>query len=318
MTYLLVGNYGVGNLGDEALREYFLQRFPDVQWRVVSAHPQGEELPRFPCGLRSFFSCRWIRTFRALRRSNGMVLGGGSLFTDVESVWACVLWWVHVCAARLLRKRVILAFQGIGPFRTTWGERFARSAVRVAYAVSVRDAASYQRIQTWKRQGTLLQSFDPVLALVPDPTPDLASGHVLIAVPRENSGEVFLGRLRALLQGDRFTHVRILSLKPHSPQEKEYCALLQSAVSLPCTLQHVHTLQDLISGIAGGELVLTERFHGGVVALALGKELEVVPQKEGDKLDALAALLHSMPVQRRKERLRALVQEGEDALRAAL
>ena len=43
MRLLLVGNYGVGNLGDEALREYFLKRFPEVQGEVEGGAYGDEE-----------------------------------------------------------------------------------------------------------------------------------------------------------------------------------------------------------------------------------------------------------------------------------
>ncbi|MEK7137506.1 MAG: polysaccharide pyruvyl transferase family protein, partial [Patescibacteria group bacterium] len=143
MQYLLVGNYGVSNAGDEILREYFLERFPEIDWKVLSAHPEKGEFPRFPAGLRSFFSLRWLSTLRELRKADGMVFGGGSLLTDTESVRACFIWFLHAAAAWLLHKPIILAFQGIGPFRTKAGEWCSRWVVRRAAFISVRDEESY-------------------------------------------------------------------------------------------------------------------------------------------------------------------------------
>lgn len=141
-----MGNYGIGNAGDDILRDYFLERFPDVEWRVLSAHPQGNELHRFPGGIRSLLSCRWVRTLKALRQSRGMVFGGGSLWTDTESLHACIVWSLHVLFARMFRKPYLLAFQGIGPFKTRWGEVLARWVVKHASFISVRDTASFARL----------------------------------------------------------------------------------------------------------------------------------------------------------------------------
>ena len=84
--FLLVGNFGVGNVGDEAIRTYILQAFPEVHWTVLSGdRMQSGDVPRLPYGIRSFLSTAWWKTLRAYRSSDGIVFGGGSLFTDVES-----------------------------------------------------------------------------------------------------------------------------------------------------------------------------------------------------------------------------------------
>ena len=318
MTYLLVGNYGVGNLGDEALREYFLLRFPQVQWRVVSAHPGREELPRLPGGVRSLLSLRWLRTLGALRKSDGMVLGGGSLFTDTESVRACFLWWVHVLSARVLRKRIILAYQGIGPFRTRMGEWFARAAVRSAHFISVRDPLSAVRVRTWRCRADVQETFDPVLSLVEEQKIDLSAQKVLVVIPRNNSDAFLREHLSRLLQSGRFEHVSILSLKPDDSAESAYCQSLRASLRTPGTIVPVRTLHDLVSSVARGSLVLTQRYHGAIVALALGLELDVIPQTEGDKLDALRALISETPAHGRRQRLRQKVEAGERALKEVL
>lgn len=318
MTYLLVGNYGVGNLGDEALRKYFLLRFPQVQWRVVSAHPGREELPRLPGGVRSLLSLRWLRTLGALWKSDGMVLGGGSLFTDTESVRACFLWWVHVLSARVLRKRIILAYQGIGPFRTRMGEWFARSAVRSAHFISVRDPLSAVRVRMWRCRADVLETFDPVLSLVEEQKIDLSAQKVLVVIPRNNSDALLREHLSRLLQSGRFEHVCILSLKPDDSAESAYCQSLLASLRTPCTVVSVRTLRDLVSSVARGSLVLTQRYHGAVVALALGLELDVIPQAEGDKLDALRALISETPAHGRRQRLWQKVEAGERVLKEVL
>jgi polysaccharide pyruvyl transferase WcaK-like protein len=164
MSYLLVGNYGVGNAGDEILRSYFLDRFPECQFLVLSASPREGELSRFPAGIRSFLSCRWLRTMRALWQSHGLVFGGGSLLTDVESPHACFVWWIHALFAWALRKPYYLAFQGIGPFRTRLGEALARFVVQRATFISVRDTQSLFRLMgngsLSSGEGASTESFD--------------------------------------------------------------------------------------------------------------------------------------------------------------
>ena len=109
MRCLLISNYGTGNHGDVALKEYFLTRFPEVEWIVLSANAQSpRDVPRLPFGLRSLFTTPWWRTLAALRSSDAVIFGGGSLFTDVESVRACLLWWWHACVARMLDRKSVV------------------------------------------------------------------------------------------------------------------------------------------------------------------------------------------------------------------
>lgn len=317
VQYLLVGNYGVGNFGDEALKEYFLTTFPDVEWRVLSARPEEGEYPRLPFGFRSLFS-PWWRTIGALRRSDGLVFGGGTLFTDIESVRACLIWWWHAFVAWMLGKKIILAFQGIGPFKVgagppsrfalrRAGEWCARWTVARAVFVSVRDAASARRVETWKKNTKVIQTCDPVFSLLKAKSGDRGAQKLLVIIPRKNSPVAFTERAAQLQKTGEWKEVRILSFQPDDPQEYSLCMRLagETGVVVP-----VRTIGDLRGELSAASFVLTQRYHGAVGALALGVPFEVVPQGEGDKLAGLAGMLKGDAV--------ALAAAGEGALRSAL
>ena len=287
-TFLLIGNFGVGNFGDEALKEYFLTRFPDVSWKVVSADPKGDELARLPSGVRSFFGFRWLKTLSALRRCDGVVFGGGSLFTDVESLKACLLWWIHAAVAKVCGCPLCFAFQGVGPFRTRLGERLSRSAFRKATHISVRDSLSAKRVEAWHLSIKVIQSFDPVYSLIKEKKSDVRSQKILMVIPRKNSGATIKKAIAELLKRNTFDRVVILSLQPDDPAEAAYCLTL--AWELAATIQPIRTVDQLSRAVAGCSLLLTERYHGAVAALALGVPFATVSQGEGDKLDAIAAV----------------------------
>lgn len=309
MRCILLGNYGVGNLGDELLREYFVRRFPDVEWIVVSARPQEpHEVPRLPLGVRSLF-VPWWRTIRAIASADAVVCGGGTLFSDVESVVACVLWGWHVLVARLFRKPVFLAFQGIGPFRTRLGRWCGWRVLRSARFVSVRDAASHRRALFLVGDLGILQTFDPVFLLLEE-HPSPRAGGSLVIIPRTDPPEGFAPRALELRGSGRYSSVRILSFQPDNAAERKICRALQ--VYLPeADLLEVRTAEEARSALAGTGIVLTARYHGAVAALALGVPFETVAQAREDKLSTL-------PASEVRQSLRALVERGEAALREAL
>lgn len=283
MRYILIGNYGVGNLGDELLREYFLNRFSDIEWTTVSAAPGAQEVPRLPLGFRSFFH-PWWRTLWAYWTCDGVVFGGGSLFTDTESAFACVLWWWHAFVAWIFGKPFFLAFQGIGPLRTCIGFACTRWVVYRTAFCSVRDEASAKRLEAWGVK--VVRSVDPVVGLVGSGKDSGETKNRLIIIPRQNSGCDFFDRVREVFQNSAWDAVVILSLQPDHPGEKEVCERLQQNIK-KVTLIHIRTLKGLVEEIHQASLVLSQRYHGALVALVLGKKIEIIHQAEGDKLTSL-------------------------------
>jgi polysaccharide pyruvyl transferase WcaK-like protein len=314
MRCLLIGNYGVGNVGDEALKEYFLSRFPEVEWQVVSAAPTEGELPRLPAGVRSLVSMRWWRTLRALRKADAVVFGGGSLFTDVESLRACVIWGIHAWAAHLLGIPLLLAFQGIGPLRTPQGERWTRWVIRHATFLSVRDQASYERV--FAMNSSCVRSSDPVFISLQNVSFD-RSKNVILAIPRHNSDAVFRDAFTRLLK-DHADPVRLLSLQPDDAQEREMLSVLQALDPGRIAIVPALTLQALADEVAQASHVLTQRYHGAIAAISLGAPVTICPQREGDKLWALKMALEkgNAALEVRESLARAL--EGEKALKEVL
>ena len=310
MRYLLVGNYGVGNLGDEALKEYFLKSFPDVEWQVLSAHPMMGEYPRLPAGLRSLFA-PWWKTLGVLRKSQGMVFGGGTLFTDIESSYACFLWWVHAVVARIFHKPVLLAFQGVGPFHTRVGEWFARRVFRHAAFISVRDEASAKRVESWRLNKEIVQTFDPVFSLMQSQGSLKSTQNVFVIIPRNNSDATFRDQAIGFARERNPESIVILTLKPDDAREQEVCRGLVTALDGQATIVPVRSLSVLLVEVGRASSVLSQRYHGALAALALGKELTVVPQGEGDKMEELTKM-HD------PQGLSALVRVGEDALKTML
>jgi len=284
---ILVGNYGVGNLGDEALRLFFIQELPDVRWTVLSARPSGpNELPRLPAGPRSLLFTPWWKTLQAIKRTDAVVFGGGSLFTDVESSFACFLWWLHAAVARRYGKPVLLAAQGIGPFRTRLGGWFARRAVAGASYISVRDRQSFQRIDAWPKNIKVIQTFDPVFSLFQKQKFNVVHKNCITIIPRHNSGKTLTETVVNHLRDHSYDDMTILLLHADHPKEQSYAASLLRTVGKGAVVR-VDTLEDLCRQVSLSALVISHRYHGALAAMARGVPVEVISQGEDDKLASL-------------------------------
>ncbi len=291
---LLIGNYGIGNLGDEALKNFFLTSSLNVDWTVLSANPSsGNEVPRLPTGLRSFLRFNYLKTLKVFISAEVAIFGGGTLFTDTESRWAGFIWWIHACWCYVLGIPYILAFQGFGPFKPGFGTSFAKWSVKRAALVIVRDVQSFKRVKEWKMKGDLLQSVDPVLWQVRTiaqqhellPT----DGHLLI-IPRHNSTDSFNDALQDVFTDRDWSKVTVVSMEPNNQQELTVCQQIAMQCPGEVTLSAVSTLEELVEIVADAEHVVSQRLHGAVAAIGLGRSVDIISQRKNDKLDALAQL----------------------------
>ncbi len=315
MKCVLVGNYGVGNLGDEALKEYFLSAFPDIQWSVVSACPQPGEYSRLPTGIRSLFT-PWWTTIRTMSRADAVIFGGGSLFTDAESVFACFLWSFHALPAIILRKTLYLTFQGIGPFRTRMGEKLTRWTISHAAFLSVRDEESMMRVRTYKMDKNIIQTFDPVFLSMEKQKIEGQIKNVFVVIPRKNSNKSLqniANKTLSDLGGN--SAMRILSMQPDDVDEKACCERLLHSLGDRGEIVPVRTLTELMTSVSDASLVVTERFHGALAALAAEIPVRIIPQAKRDKLSELQLMIENGFDRQEADRR---IKTGYDALRQAL
>jgi polysaccharide pyruvyl transferase WcaK-like protein len=242
-----------------------------------------------------------------------VVFGGGSLLTDTESSFACFLWGWHARIAQFFGKPILLAFQGIGPFRTKRGEQWAQRVVACSSFVSVRDIASKRRIERWSLNRKVVQSFDPVFSLLSAYKMPNSTKNVLAIFPRNSYDTNLVLRLRQVLQSRAPEEILFVLMQPSS--ERPIVARIQKETSVQGSVLEVTSLAQLQEALGSVSRVISQRYHGAIAALAAGKEVMIIPQIRGDKLDELQGMLQR-GVQ--SEDLLNQVEIGESVLRKTL
>ena len=153
-SFLICGNYGASNLGDEAILEGILTIIRSLSHNitVMSARPkQTEKLHHvhsvglFPCGFRSIirgiFTGGLIKTLSAMRRADIFILGGGGLFSTGKPM-AVIIWFMQALCAKLFKKRIVCFGQGVGPLRSFWSRYLTKKVFQWAKSITVRDEYS--------------------------------------------------------------------------------------------------------------------------------------------------------------------------------
>ena len=143
-TVLLVGAFGQGNPGDEALCSAFLAALSDDDVVVASSDPASTARRH---GVRAIANTPWS-VARQLRRCDAVVVGGGTVFKTLRPSTgrrptallrnACLL----TTAARATGKRVAMVGVGAGDLRGKTARSLVRWLVRHVDLLVLRDEES--------------------------------------------------------------------------------------------------------------------------------------------------------------------------------
>src|SRR5664279_48603 len=142
---LLVGYYGFGNVGDEAILAtivaQFRDRLPDLPITVASGNPE-ETISTHGVGAVAWNDIAAIH--RAVQATDLVVIGGGGLFHDYWGVdpdsfltgshWGVAYYAGPAMLATLYRKPVMLYAVGVGPLYSGHGIKFTRMIAQAAQA----------------------------------------------------------------------------------------------------------------------------------------------------------------------------------------
>jgi polysaccharide pyruvyl transferase CsaB len=156
---LISGYYGFDNAGDEAILSVMLRQLRnslgDADVSVVSGDPATT------ANLHSVTPVLWsdpLAIAEAVRRADLVIIGGGGLFHDYTGFIPDALLTVgnwglgfHVTPALLAAiygKALMLYAVGVGPLFSEHARRFMRAVCEAARAISVRDLASRQILES--------------------------------------------------------------------------------------------------------------------------------------------------------------------------
>lgn len=269
MQAVLCGYYGKGNGGDEALLASLLQMLPShIKPLVLSGNP-AETQTRYGVAACDRFSASSV--FQALRQSDALIWGGGSLMQDVTSSISPLYYGGVMGLAQWMGLRTIAWAQGIGPLTRPWTRWLTQTNLAHCTAVSVRDAGSAKLVSDWQIPFTLAP--DPVWALEAEPVPglwDLPAPRVAVALrshPQLTPDRLQI-LIRALADFQKATQTYILLIPFQPVQDLPIAQTIHNQlpeVSRILTLTRPQQLKGVFKGV---EMAIAMRFHGLIMAAA--------------------------------------------------
>ncbi|CAM4476160.1 polysaccharide pyruvyl transferase CsaB [Paenibacillus endophyticus] len=177
---VISGYYGFRNSGDEAVLRSILLALEE-QGTAQEIKIQPIVLSADPASTSSVYGVESVRRmhpadlWNAIKGSDGLISGGGSLLQDATGTKTIPYYTGVMKLAQLLGKPTFVYAQGIGPVNRRWMDPMIKGVMRKSAYVSVRDAESAALLARIGVQADKIDIVpDPVMGL-PLPAGTLAS-----------------------------------------------------------------------------------------------------------------------------------------------
>ena len=345
---VMSGYYGFSNAGDDAILDSISNSVgllsDEVEITVLSNDP---DLTHRQFGLSAVPRFHMGQVFRALRRSDVLLSGGGSLLQDTTSTRSILYYLAVMDLARMLGKPVMLYANGIGPVRKEGNRRRTKNAVEKAAVVTLRDHGSAKELrQMGVKRDDLRVTADPVFCLPPASAQraeellrlcGMPAGKefVVVSVRSWPNTEEFHGRLAKLcdhLKARYGLEVLFMMMQPshdRTATERVMAAMEGKAYVLDCPC----TPRDLMGVLGKAKLCLAMRLHTLIFAARMAvptmglvydpkvenylQELDLPSAGHVERFDADAAIAAADKLMAQYEGVLAGMKEKSEALTKA-
>ncbi len=283
MKYVICGNYGVKNIGDEWIGSGLELLIKEQDSKATIERMGLGTL--LPFGVRSF--CRsilnwklWRKPLQVIKDCDVFVLGGGGLLTDEERPLTALFWALHAITAHLLGKRVVVAGVSIGKLSVLSSlalrylmPRVSKSYFRDQYSVSKAKELGANNPQFCADFAVnYLQSISQNKQVVQD-----CKNYVLFVIRDyknfdENKITIFAqlvdwlylnnGLKSIFIPFDGHSNIDVLLLNKICDQIKNKSSFFIHSF--------IHNSHDLVSLFKNAKLVVAMRFHALIASLTFG------------------------------------------------
>lgn len=281
---LISGYIGFGNFGDEVVLSILVKhlRAKGISITALSSNPKMTSKVH---GIEALRYKNLGDILRGVGECDVLFSGGGSLLQNFTSNLSLYYYLTIIVLALIMRKKVIVFAQGIGPIKGFFSTLFTKLVLRQCDIITTRDADSQHTLRRWGLQSSL--ECDPVWTLtMPEYKPEPVLG-VQIR-PYAAMNKFFLERLAdAISLYFRNKKVQIFSFQNELDSSKcyEFQALLKSKGVSSEVIVRTH-ISDILNDFSKLEYLIAMRFHACLLGLKMG--IKTLPVAYDVKIEALA------------------------------
>lgn len=313
-TIVLSGYYGYRNSGDEAVLQSILTALEeegeaagvDIHPVVLSIDP---EWTRRTYGVQAVHRMKLGDVRKAIKNSDGLVSGGGSLLQDATGLGSIPYYIGVIKLAQWMRKPTFIYAQGIGPVNRKLFNPLISSAFRRCEYISVRDSESAELLRSMGlNENDVNVVPDPVMGMTlserHDSHRDLHEELPVVGVSvrfwnSERSELTKLAEGLAALSRRKPVHIRFLPFHfPGDDEASRFCiekignvAEHGSTVSIAAETEHP---QEMLREVSRCRLLIGMRLHSLIYAAS--QEIPLLGISYDPKIDHFMGRIGSVPI----------------------
>jgi polysaccharide pyruvyl transferase CsaB len=270
---LLLGYYGYGNSGDEAVLLTIAQSLAKEGHSpgVLTSSKEATERLLSPTPVRTFSRMSLGGVLQGILWSDLLVLGGGSLLQDVTGPMSLRYYIAIIQLAKLFGKPYVFFAQGLGPFIRKGSRQKVGRVAKGAKLLSVRDPKSKEFLEELGLDSVLVA--DPVWSLAPEIVESQIEAPYLLFALRPWQGRE--GELVEALKYVRSrTELPFVFLAMHPEFDLPLARHLAAEVG--GQVAQSGELPELLGYFAGARAVCAMRLHALIFGALLGKKLVAI------------------------------------------
>lgn len=267
-SILLAGYYGFRNWGDEGSLATLLQVLEPSCCLVLSGNPAFTERVY---GVRAVPRMNLHAVRHAIRTTDALILGGGSLLQDATSLRSLLYYLMLIQTGLKYRKRVLPVAQGVGPLHRRFSCWLTARVLNRIPFISLRDEESATFLRSIGVRQELRIDADLTWALQPaqppwmPPTQRPCVGLAPRAWKNAPIESAFSALTRTLLE-QGFTPVLI---PMQESQDRALCEAIAKATGTLLLPEPSHPVQ-LLGVMQTLQAMVAVRLHGAIFALSQG------------------------------------------------
>lgn len=261
------GYYGFKNFGDEAILAVLVKHLKSLNNIDITVFSSDVDYTSKTYSVKSVKRFDLKNVIKTLKESDVLISGGGSLLQDVTSFKSLIYYSFIIALALLLRKKVLIFAQGIGPLNRKSAQFIVKNLLKHCSLVSVRDENSFNLLKNWNIDTKLV--CDPIYSLNIEPNTE--PGTIGVQLREFKTMNYNLLHKLALLIITKFSDKKVEIFSLQESQDLELSKRFEHILhTFNPDLKTEIVTDDIINRISKLEYLIGMRFHAVLTALKCG------------------------------------------------
>ncbi|OHW62076.1 colanic acid biosynthesis protein [Andreesenia angusta] len=271
------GYYGFNNIGDESILRALVSdlktNVENIDITVLSKNP---ELTESKHSVKAISRKNPFQIISSIKKCDLLISGGGSLLQDSTSKKSIIYYLAIMCIGIMLRKKVLIYSQGIGPISHSLNKKLTKHVLDRVDVITLRDGKSEQELRKLNvKNPNIYVTADPVVALEPG---DLSKGlEMLEKEGLKQNGRKLVGfAIRGKAKSDKFIadiaalsdklveelDLRVVFIPFHHGEDIDILSEIEAKMKNEAIfLNKSYEIPELLGILGNMDLLVGERLH---------------------------------------------------------